>query len=316
MADEVKGLAYWIQWQVAVCALIAILPGAAAVAVIIRKGRPPLRASDLWAPCWAELSPFLLLTYRASVFLVMSWVLSQTVLMDGAGAFFFYTQWTFMLVIIYFLIGTLISVQASWYYLRRNNKEIGGPNGLLKGDVIHSNTDILNLQDEKDGIRLTSHREGQIHDERAGFWGHVMLIVYQISAGAVMLTDVVFWGLLVPFMTDEHFRLNLILVSMHSINVVFLLIDTSLNMLPFPWFGMAYFVIWSCFYLTFQWVLHACGLTWWPYPFMELSTPWAPLWYLAIALVHIPCFSAYFLIAKAKNSIFSKLFPNSFIKSY
>lgn len=34
--------------------------------------------------------------------------------------------------------------------------------------------------------------------------------VWQTSAGAVVLTDVVFWGLLVPFLSSEYFRVNLV----------------------------------------------------------------------------------------------------------
>ncbi|RWW19585.1 hypothetical protein BHE74_00003390, partial [Ensete ventricosum] len=32
----------------------------------------------------------------------------------------------------------------------------------------------------------------------------------QTSAGAVALTDIVFWGLLVPFLSVEHFKLDLV----------------------------------------------------------------------------------------------------------
>lgn len=99
---------------------------------------------------------------------------------------------------------------------------------------------------------------------------------------------------------------------------------------PFPWFRAAYFVIWSCVYVTVQWILHACGMSWygqftpspffffffchfqsvkyflssdvlveelfnlswfsprWPYPFLDLDTPWAPLWYnFAIVFVNL-----------------------------
>ncbi|ONM25803.1 hypothetical protein ZEAMMB73_Zm00001d007080 [Zea mays] len=95
-----------------------------------------------------------------------------------------------------------------------------------------------------------------------------------------MLTDVTFWGLLVPFFYRDKFGLALVTDGMHSLNAVFLLIDTVLNNMPFPWYRMAFFVFWSCAYVTFQWVLHACGsLSWWPYPFLDLSSSGAPIWY-------------------------------------
>lgn len=86
---------------------------------------------------------------------------------------------------------------------------------------------------------------------------------------------------------------------MHSLNFVFLLLDTALNSLvccilircwsrksnflyselkqndlcffqPFPWFRMAYFVLWSCIYVIFQWILHARGFSWWACYFVNV----------------------------------------------
>ncbi|GER55140.1 integral membrane Yip1 family protein [Striga asiatica] len=152
--------------------------------------------------------------------------------------------------------------------------------------------------------------------------------IEQICAGAVMLTDIVFWCVLLPFMTGENFQLTLLIGCMHSVNAVFLILESALNKLyskliilnlhifqPFDWFGLIYFILWSCAYVVFQWLLHACCLTWWPYPFLDLSTPWAPVWYLALALVHIPCYGLYVLLTKAKHAAFSRLFPQTFVRS-
>lgn len=81
--------------------------------------------------------------------------------------------------------------------------------------------------------------------------------------------------------------------GMHSVNAVLLLIDTLLNNMvrshvnhialsfvlihlvlqldlcifqPFPWYRIAFFVFWSCSYVTFQWVLHASGALSWQAP--------------------------------------------------
>ncbi|KAH9730949.1 protein rolling protein [Citrus sinensis] len=147
----------------------------------------------------------------------------------------------------------------------------------------------------------------------------------ETCGGAVLLTDIVFWCVIVPFLSDAHLGLNTLIACMHTLNAVFVLLDTALNSLllnyhlalqPFPWFRIAYFIQWSCLYCVFQWVIHACGFTWWPYPFLELDTPWAPLWYFVLALVHIPCYGLYVLIVEAKNSILPTLFPRAFIRSY
>lgn len=53
----------------------------------------------------------------------------------------------------------------------------------------------------------------------------------------------------------------------------------------------------------------------WPYPFLELNTPLAPLWYLGLALWHIPCYWIYSLIINSKFAILPRLFPRSFLRS-
>lgn len=170
--------------------------------------------------------------------------------------------------------------------------------------------------EETSRANLQNHNNDGAPRHKARFLGHLMQIIYQTSAGASILTDLVFWCILVPMLSGKGFELTLLIGSIHTVNAVFLVIDSILNALEFEWFGFTYFILWSVTYTTFQWILHACGFTWWPYPFLELSTPWAPLWYLALAVIHVPCYGFYILLVKAKNSIFSKLFPRAFVRSH
>ncbi|GAV74079.1 hypothetical protein CFOL_v3_17561, partial [Cephalotus follicularis] len=146
----------------------------------------------------------------------------------------------------------------------------------------------------------------------AGVWDYVFQIIYQMSVGAVMLTDSVFWLILYPFLTAEDFGLDFLLVCMHSINAVFLLGDTILNCLRFPMFQIAYFVLWTGIFVIFQWIIHACVSIWWPYPFLDLSSSYAPLWYLGVGLMHIPCYGIFALIIKLKHFWLSRSFPESY----
>ncbi|CAN4101891.1 unnamed protein product [Withania somnifera] len=288
------GLDYWLQWQVLMCAVIFIIPTTVVLRLIINKqtrmSEPMIKSSDLWVPCWRNLHPIWLLCFRASAFLAMAFLLYQTVANLGFFVFFFYTQWTFALVGIYFALGTIISARGCWLYPRNPLSQPGEMDKFLK-TVVEENS----------------------CEQRLGSWENFMLIVYQISAGAVMLTDIVFWCLLVPFMMGENLKLTLLIGLMHSVNAIFLLLDSLLNNLQFTWFGITYFILWSCSYVVFQWSLHACCLSWWPYPFLELNTPWAPLWYLGMALIHIPCYGLYVLLIKAKARILSRLFPQTFL---
>ncbi|XP_057790396.1 uncharacterized protein LOC131007259 [Salvia miltiorrhiza] len=283
-SGAVEGIEYWLQWQVLLCALIFVLPTALAVRLLRKRGggSDPLKPVDLWAPCWRNLHPRWLLFYRAFAFIAMAYLLYETVAAFGFFVFFFYTQWTFALVLVYFAIATVVSIRGC----RRKPIQTGEKDNLLKKDM----------------------------EEKLGFLENLLQIIYQTSAGAVMLTDIVFWCLLLPFMSGENFKLTLLIGCMHSVNAVFLIIESAVNRMPFTWFGLIYFVLWSCSYVVFQWAIHACCVKWWPYPFLDLSTPWAPLWYLALALVHIPCYGLYVLLTKAKHAVFSTWFTRSFVR--
>lgn len=305
---------YWLQWQVPVCALILVIPLAVAIRLILRSTIVPFNGSDLWMPCWRNLHPLFLLAYRFTVFLSMSWMLCRMVLVHGFFAFYFYTQWTFTLVIIYFAIATVMSAHGCWAYWKRHiENEERGP--FLKANYEEDKTTNTNSRTTS-SVKLERNHEQELIEKKARIWGYPMQAIYQTCAGAVMLTDIVFWCILVPFLTGENFHVTLLMGFMHSLNAAFLLLDTALNSMPFPRFRLAYFVVWSCAYVIFQWVLHACGFSWWPYPFLELATPWAPLWYLCLALVHLPCFGIYALIVYIKNLVFPKWFPSAYIKSY
>ncbi|KAA8549035.1 hypothetical protein F0562_000719 [Nyssa sinensis] len=311
------GWEYWLQWQVPVCALIFVVPSLVAVILINRVNREPLNSGDLWIPCWRNLNPLWLLFYRAFAFTFMAFLLYQIVALDGAFAFYFYTQWTFMLVMVYFALGTIISARGCWMYLKKPLPKNEERDEFLNKDWGENGSKTIvtsGAKEIKGTIKLPSLYNQEEFDQRAGIWEYLMQTIYQTSAGAAILTDIVFWCILVPFMTDDNFRVNLLMGCMHSLNAGFLLLDSILNSLSFPWYRLAYFVLWSAVYVVFQWVLHACGSTWWPYPFLELSTPWAPLWYLGLALVHIPCYGLYMLLIKAKSSIFSRI-SHAFVRS-
>ncbi|KAJ3696325.1 hypothetical protein LUZ61_000030 [Rhynchospora tenuis] len=260
------------------------------------------------ASAWRGVHPGVLLVFRLGAAAVLTGVLGWDLFIYDPSIFLYYTEWTFLLVILYFLIGAFISAHGLWVYSRQTtHQDVQQANGFLTiciNDHLHNQTPLLTLP---------TNTGGNLQDGSAGTWGYCMQIIYQTCGGAVMLTDVVFWCLLVPFMSSAHFKVNLIMGCMHSLNLLFLLVDTFLNSMPFPWFGMTYFILWSCTYVIFQWILHACGFSWWPYPFLELATPWAPLWYFCMALVHIPCYGIYWLIVKAKNTHFPKLFPHSYV---
>ncbi|KAJ8748684.1 hypothetical protein K2173_008129 [Erythroxylum novogranatense] len=272
-------------------------------------------SSQLWTTCWKSVSPLWLLLTRFISFVIMAALLTLDIINWGPSVYIYYTEWTFTLVMVYFALATVISTYGCWL----STSKVSYENGTMNGDREEGGTltsIIYRAKEIRGVIKMQSRHAEEAVRHRAGFWGYLMQTVYQTSAGAVILTDLVFWCIIVPFGSNAHLHLNLLMGCMHSLNAVFLLIDTALNNLPFPWFRIAYFVQWSCVYVVFQWVIHACGLTWWPYPFLELDLTWAPLWYFVLAVVHIPCYGFYALLVNAKHSIFPKLCPSCYVRSY
>lgn len=309
------GLEYWLRWQAPVCALIFLLPTLLSITFIIKKSNnspTTFKFIHLWMPCWRNLHPSWLLLYRLFSFISMAYLLYLTVLTFGSFVFYFYTQWTFLLVMVYFLLGTITSARGCWMHY----KECSFPN-QERYNFLKQDSSPLKVPMVEDNVaKLQAPYNQTQFNQEAGFWGNLMQNVYQTCAGAVVLTDIVFWCLLLPFQTGDDFKLTLLIGCMHSLNAVFLLLDSALNSLQFPWHGLAYFVLWSAAYIIFQWVLHACCLTWWPYPFLEVANPWAPMWYFGIAFVHLPCYGLYVWVVKAKVSMLSKMFPCAFISSF
>ncbi|KAJ6400913.1 hypothetical protein OIU84_016354 [Salix udensis] len=283
--------------------------------------RNHVSSSQLWTSCWRGVHPGWLLATRFISFLVMGGLLLTDFLDWDATIFVYYTEWTFLLALVYFALGTVISAYGCWLSSKNpaaaENAKKSVPLKRDVEDIGTAATSITYMEDEStSAVSLQSHSAEEAILERAGFWGYLMQIIYQTCAGAIVLTDIVFWCLIVPFLSNTHLGLNALMGCIHSFNAVFIVLDTLLNNLPFPWFRIAYFVQWSCIYAIFQWIIHACGFTWWPYSFLELDTPWAPLWYFLVAVIHIPCYGVYALIFKAKNTIFPRLFPRAFVRSF
>lgn len=310
---------YWLNWRFFVCAMWVFSSMIMASFLIWKYEGPDseseeeeaegaLYADESWRPCLSHVHPAWLLAYRVMAFFVLVGLLAVNVVVDGGSIFYFYTQWTFALVTFYFGLGSMMSVFGCQQYLNEairdarfgagNNRDMApnyGKNANERGT-----TQNYNLNQEHTSREL------------AGIWGYVFQIIYQTNAGAVMLTDFVFWLIIVPFLSMEDYDLNLILVGMHSVNALFLLGDTALNSLRFRWFRISYFLLWTSTYVFFQWIIHACISIWWPYPFLDLSSPHAPIWYFVVAVMHIPCYAIFMLIIKLKHFLLLRWCPQSY----
>ncbi|KAL2935961.1 hypothetical protein RDABS01_019079 [Bienertia sinuspersici] len=189
-----------------------------------------LYADEIWMPCLKGIHPGWLLAFRVCAFFVLLILLIVNGIVDTPSIFYYYTQWTFSLVTLYFGLGSLLSMYGCYDYHQK-----------VSGDRVHSEG-----IDAERGAYLTSVNVGtsnaikssfstqQVLDHPraiAGFWGYVFQVIFQMNAGAVMLTDCVFWFIIVPFLASRNYDLNFLIINMHTINLVFLLGDTALNCL-------------------------------------------------------------------------------------
>nr|KYP44592.1 hypothetical protein KK1_033871 [Cajanus cajan] len=326
---------YWLNWRVLVCAIWVLISAIVSLLIILRfevsrkvarddnKERQrekswTLYEDEVWRPCLKGIHPVWLLGFRVFAFVVLLVLLILTATADGGSIFYFYTQWTFAAITIYFghvynLLGSLLSMHGCYQH---HKKTSGDKVGNVDGDTEQG---IYDAPTPPQSSNPSIHEKGlgapQEHLVRqpAGTWGYIFQIIFQMNAGAVMLTDCVFWFIIVPFLSVKDYNINLLIISMHTINAVFLLGDTALNSLRFPWFRIGYFCMWTITYVIFQWIVHAFVKLWWPYPFLDLSSRYAPLCYFSMALLHIPCYGIFALIMKLKHSVLLTRYPDSYL---
>ncbi|TYI36778.1 hypothetical protein ES332_A03G165300v1 [Gossypium tomentosum] len=248
MTADTATLSYWLNWRFSLCALF-ILTTMAVAAIIIWKfeGRKKsehedrdndkeapghLYEDEAWNTCLRSIHPAWLLSFRVFAFIMLLALLLANVAIDGSGIFYFYTQWTFTLVTIYFGFGSAISVygcQQHWGKVggdRGDHLSLNSEQGSYTPPILGEAANVSNQCKHFD-----AHRAPHC-PRRAGVWTYAFQIIYQL------------------------------IVCMHSINVVFLLGDTILNCMRFPFFRIAYFVLWTGTFVVFQWIIHACINLW------------------------------------------------------
>ncbi|RYR09928.1 hypothetical protein Ahy_B05g078368 isoform D [Arachis hypogaea] len=332
MAEDTNTLSYWLNWRFFLCALWILAAMGLASFLIwryeeFRKSRNERRErqrrretagslyeGEAWNTCLKGIHPSWLLIYRIVSFLVLLILLIVNVIVDGGGLSLWspFTLGSYLLKVssdlCYHFLFQLASCFSIYGCCFNHNKLEVNTADSEQGTY---SAPILDGAVERNLIK-NSHTDQEPHTwNPAGAWGYMFQIIFQTSAGAVMLTDLVFWLVIYPFMTAADFRLHFFDVCMHSVNALFLLGDTALNCMRFPMFRFAYFILWTGIFVIFQWIIHACVSLWWPYPFLDLSSPYAPLWYFAVGVMHIPCYGAFALVVRLKHLWLSRTFPET-----
>lgn len=315
MTTDSTAPSYWLNWRFLLCAIWITAAMIFAAFVIWRyEGRKAsrprassaaggLNKGESWGTCSKSIHPIWLLVFRVFAFCSMLALILADTILHSVGIFYYYTQWTFTLVTIYFGIGSSLSILGCLQCCLKIDPKSDHAADAERGSFVPP---ALGEDADTYSTNIVLNDYDHPSPTTASIWEYAFQIIFQMCAGAVVLTDSVYWLVLYPFYTNENDKLTFLVVCMHSVNAVFLLGDASLNSMRFPFFRIAYFALWTCMFVIFQWIIHVFVSMSWPYTFLDLSSSYAPLWYLAVGLMHIPCFGIFYLLYKIKQHYLSR----------
>ncbi|CAN4079218.1 unnamed protein product [Withania somnifera] len=305
---------YWLNWRFLLCAIWVLAPTVAAVILLWKYERPAnvipesdrredcqkrswlLDFDNAWRPCVKRINPICLAVFRVFALALLTLVLVSDFVAHGSDMGYYYTQWTFALATIYFWFGSGLSIYGCYQYNKANSSV-----SKMQMDVGQGLHESLISTDYVNGVKIVNNVDYKgilLVPEIAGRCGYLFQILFQMAAGAVVLSNSVYWFVIFPFLLLKNYEFNIFTVVTHSLNADLLLGDAALNSLT------GVFVI-------FQWIVHACKSFWWPYPLLDLSLKYAPVWYLLVALLHIPCYGMFALIVRLKQYVLWQWFPQS-----
>ena len=199
----------------------------------------------------------------------------------------FYTSWNFILQGVYFFL-------AAW-----------STKCQLKHRVDERTATYMALVDgEDDSIVSPFGSRNRISRDSGVHWIDLELLL-DVCLAASLLICVVVWTILYPYAVKTGHPekiLNGVSYCQHGLNVLLLQLDflstehlVSKDTLPL-------IMGWPSVYAIFAWIVHGTvAKGFWPYPFLELNTPWAPLWYGGLLAAHIIALILVMLLSMAKQ---------------
>lgn len=244
--------------------------------------------------CWTLRGLF---RFRATMAAFFCFVQCCDIVRTRGRCLVFYTSWNFIAQGGYFAYAAAQTLQ------------------LLKaqaGDAAQAYASLLD-----DGSSGPFRRSPYSVGRRRG-WLRAELVLDVVLATSILIATVV-WTILYPYAVRVHESarlLNWVSYCQHGVNVVLLQIEflathhrVSVDALPLV-------LLWPSLYTIFTWLLHGTvARGFWPYPFLELNTPWAPVWYLGLLLAHLAAFVLVLALSHLKKPLQPAATPADFSPS-
>ncbi|KAK4356432.1 hypothetical protein RND71_025403 [Anisodus tanguticus] len=182
---------YWLTWRFLILGLgLLVAVGSSALLIWKFEGSPRLGKNqernnnekkkvgflykdEAWTTCHKAIHPVVLLAYRLIAFIFLLSLLSMDAVTNSTDIFFFYTQWTFSLVTIYFGLGSSLSIYGCIQY----RKGVAGGK-VYSIDEERNDAPTLEKNSSLPGVsKVLSSNEETDDREAAGYLGYAFQII-------------------------------------------------------------------------------------------------------------------------------------------
>mmetsp|Transcript_5564 Transcript_5564/g.12263 ORF Transcript_5564/g.12263 Transcript_5564/m.12263 type:complete len:303 (-) Transcript_5564:19-927(-) len=125
--------------------------------------------------------------------------------------------------------------------------------------------------------------------------------LFKVCLPASILVTLVLWCILMPTNVARGYYGDFSFDSwnMHLVNTLLLLCELGLNRLTLPPEHIALLFGWASAYIVFVWVTQPLQGEW-PYFFLKMRTPFAPMWYGVVVLLHVLAYAVCVGLSKLK----------------
>lgn len=232
-----------------------------------------------------------LLYYRLLVAVFYACLQCYDVYRTRARCMAFYTSWNFIAQGVYFALAFVKT--------RRLDKQ-----QQIRSLATGARTREDDIETALLGDNLSVRRASSHADRNANDWISLELLLDVCLATSLLISFVV-WTILYPYAVKIHHPeaiLNGVSYCQHGINVLLLQIDFFCTQHRVSLEAVPLIIAWPSVYALFAWLLHGTiAKGFWPYPFLEVNTPWAPFWYGGILVAHLLFFGFVWLVSRVKQ---------------